>query len=181
MDMTGSPPQGWPISPSFALARLRAGHHRFRVGGAPTPFAPAGAPVAAVLSCADPQPEASIVFGGADVFAVRAAGLSAGPSVRGSLEYAVGHLGAPLVVVLGHTTCSLPHGSGPERVRATLAALRRHSPLLDQAVRSGRCGLHGMVWRDAERTLVEVRPSAPPPVRRVGRLRPPNRAEARLP
>ncbi|MFI5833361.1 carbonic anhydrase [Micromonospora sp. NPDC051300] len=172
MDMT--------VSPSFALARLRAGHHRYRVGAAPTPYAPAGAPLAAVLSCADPLPEATVVFGGADVFAVRAAGLSAGPAVLGSLDYAVGHLGVPLVVVLGHTTCSLPHGSGHERIRATLAALRRGSPLLDQATRSGRCGLHGMLWHDADRTLGEIRPVvAVPAVRRTGRRRPPNRAEVR--
>ncbi|MEV0003720.1 carbonic anhydrase [Micromonospora sp. NPDC050980] len=177
--MTGSPPQGWPISPSFALARLRAGHHRFRTGAALVPAAPAGAPVAAVLSCADPQPEPMIVFGGADVFAVRAAGLSTGPAALGSLEYAVGHLGVPLVVVLGHTGCSLPPGSGPERVRATLAALRRRSAVLDQATRSGRCGLHGMVWHDAARTLAEVRPTASPAARHLGRLRPPNRASVR--
>ncbi|MDG4800333.1 carbonic anhydrase [Micromonospora sp. WMMD980] len=168
------------VSPSFALARLRAGHHRFRVGAAPAPTGPVGAPVAAILSCADPQPEASIVFGGVDVFAVRAAGLRVGPAVLGSLEYAVGHLGVPLVVVLGHTACSLPHGSGPERIRATVDALRRHSPLLDQTARSGRCVLHGMLWHDAGRTLGEIRPVvAVPAARRTGRRRPPNRAEVR--
>ncbi|MET7834751.1 carbonic anhydrase [Micromonospora sediminicola] len=180
MDATGSPRQGWQTSPSFALARLRAGHHRFRVGGAPVPPGDAD-PVAAILSCADPQPEAVTVFGGADVYAVRTAGLEVGPAALGSLEYAVTHLGAPLLVVLGHATCSLPQGSGPDRVRATLAALRRRSPLLDQAVRSGRCGLHGMVWHDADRLLNEVRPVLSPPARRACRLRPPNRASTRLP
>ncbi|RKN41045.1 carbonic anhydrase [Micromonospora endolithica] len=178
MDATGSRPQGWRISPSSALARLRAGHHRFRVGAPPATPAGAG-PVAAVLSCADPQPEAATVFGGTDVYAVRTAGLEVGPASLGSLEYAVEHLGVPLVVVLGHATCSLPGGSGSDRVRAMLTALRRRSPMLDQAVRSGRCGLHGMIWHDTHRTLGEVRPLLPPPARRGGRLRPPTRTPTR--
>ncbi|RNI07057.1 carbonic anhydrase [Micromonospora aurantiaca (nom. illeg.)] len=178
MDATGSPSQVWQTSPSFALARLRAGHHRFRAGGLPVPSAGA-TPVAAVLSCADPQPEAVTVFGGVDVYAVRTAGLQVGPAALGSLEYAVARLGAPLLVVLGHASCSLAGGSGPDRVRATLTALRRRSPLLDQAVRSGHCGIHGMIWHDADRLLNEVRPALPPPARRACRLRPPNNASMR--
>lgn len=36
---------------------------------------------------------------------IRVAGFVMGPAPLGSVEYAVEHLGAPLVVVMGHTGC----------------------------------------------------------------------------
>jgi Carbonic anhydrase len=40
-----------------------------------------------------------------DLFVVRTAGHVMGPEVLGSIEYGVGVLGCPLVVVLGHDAC----------------------------------------------------------------------------
>src|SRR5207302_2514500 len=40
-----------------------------------------------------------------DLFVLRVAGNIADPAVIGSVEYAVGHLHVPLVVVLGHESC----------------------------------------------------------------------------
>jgi hypothetical protein len=40
-----------------------------------------------------------------DLFVLRVAGNIADPGVVGSVEYAVGHLHVPLVVVLGHESC----------------------------------------------------------------------------
>ncbi|SCL25490.1 Carbonic anhydrase [Micromonospora nigra] len=157
--------------PVAALAALRAGHDRFRTGAAAAPTRPG--PLAAVFACTDPQPEPAILFGGSDVFTVRTAGLAVGPAVLGSLEYAVAHLHLPLVVVLGHDACRLPCGSGDRRVRAVIATLRKRSLLLDAAVRSGSCAIHGMSWHGSRQALRSVRHTDPAPVRRAARLRPP--------
>lgn len=65
------------------------------------------APLAAVLACSDSRAPVELLFdlGFGDLFIVRAAGQVAGPDQIGSLEYAVEHLGVPMVLVLGHTRC----------------------------------------------------------------------------
>ncbi|MFD0202829.1 MULTISPECIES: carbonic anhydrase [Saccharothrix] len=64
-------------------------------------------PFAVVLGCADSRVPPELVFdhGLGDLFTVRAAGEVLDNSVLGSVEYAVEHLGIPLVVVLGHANC----------------------------------------------------------------------------
>jgi carbonic anhydrase len=64
-------------------------------------------PLAAVLTCSDSRVPAEIIFdqGIGDLFVIRVAGNVAATDEIGSLEYAVDHLAAPLVVVLGHTQC----------------------------------------------------------------------------
>jgi carbonic anhydrase len=64
-------------------------------------------PFAAVVSCADSRVPLERVFdrGVGEVFAVRVAGNVAGDSETGTLEYGVGHLKTPLLVVMGHTKC----------------------------------------------------------------------------
>jgi carbonic anhydrase len=64
-------------------------------------------PLAAVVSCADSRVPLELVFdlGIGDLFVVRVAGNVCSPEVIGSVEYAVLRLGAPLVVVLGHSLC----------------------------------------------------------------------------
>jgi carbonic anhydrase len=64
-------------------------------------------PFAAVLACADSRVPVKILFdrGVGDIFTVRVAGNVAGEGITGSLEYAVGHLGVRLLVVLGHSSC----------------------------------------------------------------------------
>ena len=54
--------------------------------------------------CSDSRLAAEIIFdrGLGDLFVVRTAGHVVGPEVLGSIEYGVGVLGCPLVVVLGH-------------------------------------------------------------------------------
>ncbi|MEU8023557.1 MULTISPECIES: carbonic anhydrase [Micromonospora] len=171
------PPDRTP-DPGATLAALRAGHARFRAGHPP---APGSGPLAAVLACADPQPEPGMLFGGSELFTVRTAGLSVGPAVLGSLEYAVTQLHLPLLVVLGHQSCRLACGNGDGRVRAVVAALRHRSPLLDAAVRSGRCAIHGMTWDENRQLVRSVRRNEPAPVRRPARSRPPSRRAAGIP
>jgi carbonic anhydrase len=64
-------------------------------------------PFAVVLGCADSRVPPELVFdhGLGDLFTIRAAGEVLDNSVLGSVEYAVEHLGVPLVVVLGHAKC----------------------------------------------------------------------------
>ncbi|KJC65680.1 carbonic anhydrase [Agreia bicolorata] len=65
------------------------------------------APRAALFGCSDSRLAAEIIFdkGLGDLFVVRNAGQVISDSVLGSLEYAVGVLGVPLIVVLGHDEC----------------------------------------------------------------------------
>ncbi len=64
-------------------------------------------PFAIVLTCSDSRLAPEVIFdtGIGDIFVVRDAGNIADPAITGSIEYAVGHLHAPLVVVMGHTKC----------------------------------------------------------------------------
>jgi carbonic anhydrase len=66
-------------------------------------------PYAAVLGCADARVPIELIFneGPNDLFVVRVAGNTLGEDVRGSLKYALEHLGESLklIVVLGHSGC----------------------------------------------------------------------------
>ena len=65
------------------------------------------APHAALFGCSDSRLSAEIIFdkGLGDLFVIRNAGQVVSDSVLGSLEYAVGVLHVPLIVVLGHDSC----------------------------------------------------------------------------
>lgn len=105
--------------PWAALRLLREGNERF-VGGkgsaactTPADFAKVAAgqePFAAVVACADSRTAPETVFdqGIGQLFTVRVAGnvvTGSGPTMKGSLEYAVAELGVSLILVLGHTGC----------------------------------------------------------------------------
>ncbi|MCA3006155.1 MAG: carbonic anhydrase [bacterium] len=64
-------------------------------------------PFVTVLTCADSRIPVERVFdrGVGDLFVVRVAGNVAGDSELGTIEYGVGHLRTPLLVVMGHTRC----------------------------------------------------------------------------
>ncbi|CAM2881887.1 carbonic anhydrase [Skermania piniformis] len=74
-------------------------------------------PTAVLFGCGDSRVAAELIFdqGLGDMFVVRTAGHVVDSSVLGSIEYAVGILDTPLIVVLGHDGCGA--------VRATLDAL----------------------------------------------------------
>ncbi|RNE63856.1 carbonic anhydrase [Cryobacterium tepidiphilum] len=65
------------------------------------------APHAVLLGCSDSRLAAEIIFdeGLGDLFVIRNAGQVASESALGSIEYAVGVLHVPLVIVLGHDSC----------------------------------------------------------------------------
>lgn len=64
-------------------------------------------PFAVILTCSDSRviPEAIFQCGIGDLFVIRVAGNVVDDHSLGSVEYAVDHLGAGLVMVLGHTQC----------------------------------------------------------------------------
>ncbi len=65
------------------------------------------APFAVVVTCSDSRVPPELIFdqGLGDLFIVRLAGNIVDDAALGSIEYAVDHLGVPLVVVLGHKRC----------------------------------------------------------------------------
>jgi carbonic anhydrase len=102
-----------------ALTDLLAGNERFVAGKTLNPrqspadfskLALGQAPDAVIVGCADSRVPPEILFdrGVGDLFVIRVAGnvvSGAGPIVKGSIAYAVVVLGAPLVMVLGHSQC----------------------------------------------------------------------------
>lgn len=64
-------------------------------------------PYAIILSCADSRvvPELAFDAGLGELFVVRVAGNTANSSSIASIEYAVAHIGSPVIVVLGHQSC----------------------------------------------------------------------------
>ena len=99
-----------------ALEILKEGNARF-VSGALTPkddyaelrekLNAGQQPFAVVLCCSDSRIAPEIIFDQklGDLFVIRNAGNVVDEDVLGSIEYAVEHLGTPLVVVLGHSSC----------------------------------------------------------------------------
>lgn len=66
-------------------------------------------PYAAVLSCSDSRVVPEIIFdcGIGELFVIRVAGITAGPNVIESVEYAVKKLQVPLLILLGHDDCGV--------------------------------------------------------------------------
>ena len=64
-------------------------------------------PFAIILSCSDSRivPELAFDTGLGELFIIRVAGNVANTSSIASIEYAVAHLGTPLIVVLAHQSC----------------------------------------------------------------------------
>jgi carbonic anhydrase len=64
-------------------------------------------PYAVILSCSDSRVPPEVIFdkGLGELFVVRDAGNVVSPVVLGSIEYGVQHLGARLIMVLGHSQC----------------------------------------------------------------------------
>ena len=79
-------------------------------------------PCAVILTCADSRvpPEHIFHAGLGELFVIRNAGNLMGYYSLGSVEYAVQHLNAPLVVVMGHTGCGAVHAAMHEQANGAL-------------------------------------------------------------
>lgn len=122
------------VAPAEALSRLKAGNERFAQGEVSsgrsvvarrTATAREQHPFAIIVGCADSRTAPEIVFDQniGDLFVVRTAGNLVDDYALGSIEYAVEHLGARLIVVLGHQRCgavtaALEGGSAPGHINA---------------------------------------------------------------
>lgn len=99
------------------LALLQEGNERFVSGTLKHPNTDAGhrsmaaiegqEPFATVLACSDSRVPVELVFdrGVGEIFTVRVAGNVADTDEIATIEYGVGHLHTPVVVVMGHTRC----------------------------------------------------------------------------
>jgi carbonic anhydrase len=104
------------LTPDEALQRLKDGNREFLDG---TPYhgalsserrleiAQAQHPFAVLVSCSDSRVPPELLFGRGlgELFIVRNAGNTVDTVALGSIQYAVEHLGTPLIVVMGHQRC----------------------------------------------------------------------------
>ncbi len=100
-----------------SLMLLREGNERFVSGKAQHPnlgserrattVSGGQEPFASILACSDSRSPVELLFdrGVGDLFIIRVAGNIAGESELASLEYGIGHLNTPVLVVLGHSKC----------------------------------------------------------------------------
>lgn len=100
-----------------ALAKLKAGNARFVANSQlcaaditkqRAAVAKSQAPWATLVSCADSRVPPELIFGGlglGELFVTRNAGNLVDTAVLGSIEYGAAVLGAPLIVILGHSHC----------------------------------------------------------------------------
>lgn len=123
-----------------ALKRLLEGNKRYASGQAKGPnrtaarraeLATSQRPIAVVVSCSDSRVPPELLFdqGFGDVFVVRTAGNIVDSIGLGSIEYAVDHLGAKLIVVLGHERCgavtaAMQGGEAPGNIKSVVDAIK---------------------------------------------------------
>lgn len=129
------------IDPNEALGRLKHGNAIFARGGASMAL-PSWArinelsngqkPFAVVVGCSDSRVPPELVFDCTlgELFVVRTAGSTVSREGLGSILYAVEHLGAPLIVVLGHTKC----GAVGAAVDVATKHAHLHGALFDMAL-----------------------------------------------
>jgi carbonic anhydrase len=122
--------------------------HRLKVSQGQQPFA-------TILTCSDSRLPPELLFdqGLGDLFVTRVAGNIVDAELLGSIEYAVGHLGTPLIVVIGHEKCGAveatleslqhnqtPHGDVAALVTAITPAVavaeKRPGDLLNNTIRA---------------------------------------------
>ncbi|MFM9994371.1 MAG: carbonic anhydrase [Phycisphaerales bacterium] len=159
-----------PVDADGALRLLREGNARWVDGSPQHPrtetsrrqvLAEQGQkPFVTVLTCADSRLPVERLFdrGVGEVFVVRVAGNIAGNSEVGTIEYGVGHLNTPLLVVMGHTRCGAvaAAASGAEvhgKVAGLVAAIapaveraRRQNPEADES-RIAALAVKENVWQ----------------------------------
>jgi carbonic anhydrase len=159
------PKEGAPnaISPDAALQRLIQGNERY-AANAPSERdfsagraarASAQCPIAAILGCSDSRVVPDLVFDQSpgDLFVVRLAGNFLDDDGLASLEYAVKFLGAPLLMVLGHTNCGAV--SAAVKVVTERAQLPGHLPDLVKSIEPAVIAAHARHPSDLVAATIE--------------------------
>lgn len=114
--MASASEEAGSITPELALQQLMEGNLRYAQGNASHPhqslerraeLVSGQHPFAVILGCSDSRIPPELIFdqGLGDIFVIRTAGEVVDNASLASIEYAVEHLGVPLVVVLGHDGC----------------------------------------------------------------------------
>jgi carbonic anhydrase len=139
------------IPPSEALDQLMQGNARYVAGECEckdysvgrAARAEAQYPVAAILGCSDSRVSPELLFdqNPGDLFVVRLAGNFLDDDGFASLEYAVKFLGAPLVMVLGHTNCGAI--AAAVKVVKERVELPGHLPELIKSIEPAVIAAHG--------------------------------------
>ena len=139
------------IPPSEALDRLMKGNARYVAGECECKDYSVGRaerveaqyPIAAILSCSDSRVSPELLFdqNPGDLFVVRLAGNFLDDDGFASLEYGVKFLGAPLVMVLGHTNCGAI--AAAIKVVKERVELPGHLPELIKSIEPAVIAAHG--------------------------------------
>lgn len=88
-------------------------------------------PYAIVIACSDSRviPEKIFMVGIGEIFTIRVAGNVIGDFELGSIEYASGHLGVKLIMVMGHSRCGAVdaaiHNAGHDSIIHITDEIRR--------------------------------------------------------
>jgi len=136
----GAEPSAPSVSTDAALANLKEGNARFATHemseGKPNAAkraetAQTQRPFAIVVGCADSRTSPELIFDHniGDLFVVRTAGNLVDDYGLGSIEYAVNHLGARLIVVVGHDGCgavkaALTSDTAPGHIQSLVRAIQ---------------------------------------------------------
>lgn len=129
-----------------ALRKLLEGNGRFVSGNVTHPnqsaerragVISAQHPFAVIVSCSDSRIPPEIIFdqGIGDIFVIRTAGEAMDSATLGTIEYAIEHLNASLIVVLGHDNCgavkaAVTGGEAPGHINYLVEAIK---PAVDKA------------------------------------------------
>lgn len=147
--------------PNDTLQRLKEGNARFVAGELSRVAADAQRirraargqrPFACVLACSDSRVPVEFVFdqGVGDLFVVRTAGNTAGGHEVASLAYAVGVLGTPVLVVMGHTDCGAMRAAVcPNR------SIEELTPITDE-IRPAALRVPGADATDPEQSVIDA-------------------------
>jgi carbonic anhydrase len=134
-------------------------------------------PFAIIVGCADSRVPPELIFdqGFGDMFVIRDAGNVVDDEVLGSIEYAVEHLGTPLIMVLGHEKCGA--------ITAALEGVAAHGhiqsvvdsiqPAILAAKNEAGDPVHNCVVANARRVASQIRTSDPVlrPLAEAGKIR----------
>lgn len=134
-----------------ALAKLLEGNKRF-VAGTPeakdmvkrrAELADGQQPLATVVSCSDSRVVPEYIFDVTlgEIFKVESAGNVLDKVGLGSVEYGVGHLHTPLLIVLGHEKCGAVTAAYDGHAEGNIAAIvKKMAPAIKKAKKGGEKG-----------------------------------------
>jgi len=157
-----------------ALAALKEGNARYLanpqvcvadLASQRTKLANSQAPWAVIVGCSDSRVPPELLFGGlglGQLFVARNAGNMVDTATMGTIEYGVEHLGAQLVVVLGHERCGAVAAAcevvtKKAKLEGSMGPMVK--PIADVAkamIKSGSCDVDAVVRESAKRTAKKV-------------------------